>query len=211
MLRNFNDFYGFTLAGSDGPIGEVRDCYFDDHAWTVRFLVVETGEWLGGRKVLIPPQAIHGLDWDAKSLSTSLTRAKVEASPQVDTTKPVSRQHEAQQFGFYGYPHYWGDETIQVKLLKVQRGDPHLRSCRAIERYHIHASDGDIGHVESLLVDDRVWTIAYLVVNTSDWCLGHQSLVAPASIADISWLEATVTVDLTRQAIRDAPPYDPNS
>jgi hypothetical protein len=211
MLRNFNDFYGFTVAGNDGPLGEIRDCYFDDHTWTVRFMVVETGDWLAGRKVLIPPQAIAGLDWGRRELSTSLTRARIAASPEVDTTKPVSRQHETQQFGFYGYPHYWGDETIEVRQLRVQRGDPHLRSCRAIERYHIQASDGDIGHVESLLVDDQAWTIANLVVNTSDWGLGHDALIAPESILDISWLEATVTVDLTRKAIKQAPPYNPDT
>ncbi|MDQ6679852.1 MAG: PRC-barrel domain-containing protein [Pseudomonadota bacterium] len=241
MLRNVNDLYGFSVAGSDGPIGEVRDCYFDDQAWTVRFFVVETGPWLGGRKVLISAIALHGLHWVDKALSASVTQKQVKNSPDVDTSKPVSRQHEAEQFGYYGYPYYWGEENLwgggprpgtslagygnvglptepqassdfvdaQVKLHRARGDDPHLRSCRAIERYHIHATDGDIGHVESLLVDDEAWAIRYLVVNTSDWWLGHQMLVAPPWIADISWLDATVSVDLTRQAVRDAPTYDP--
>ena len=243
MLRNVNDLHGFSVAASDGPIGEIRDCYFDDQAWTIRFFVVETGAWLGGRKVLISPIAIHGLDWAAKSLSASLTRARVKASPDVDTNKPVSRQHEVEQFGYYGYPFYWGEGQLwgggprpgmslagygsaplptkaratadfvdaQVKLHRERGDDPHLRSCRAIERYHIHATDGDIGHVDSLLVDDAAWVIRYLVVNTSDWWLGHQTLVAPPWIADIGWLDATVSVDLTRQAIKDAPAYDENA
>ncbi|MEO7337423.1 MAG: PRC-barrel domain-containing protein, partial [Caldimonas sp.] len=210
MLRNVNDLYGFSVNASDGPIGEVRDCYFDDQSWTVRFFVVETGAWLGGRKVLISPIAIHGLDWDAKALSASVTREKVKASPDVDTSKPVSRQHEVQQFGYYGYPYYWGEGSLWAngprpgmgladyasvqspagplaktefvdavaKLHRNQGDDPYLRSCRAIERYHLHATDGAIGHVESLLVDDEAWVIRYLVVNTSDWWLGHQMLVA---------------------------------
>jgi hypothetical protein len=240
MLRNVNDFYGFSVAASNGPIGEVRDCYFDDQAWTIRFFVVETGSWLGGRKVLISPLAIHGLDWSAKALSASLTREQVKASPDVDTSKPVSRQHELEQFGYYGYPFYWSEEQLwgggprpgmslagyasprlpaepqattdfveaQVKLHRERGDDPHLRSCRAIERYHIHASDGDIGHVESLLLDDETWAIRYLIVNTSDWWLGHQMLVAPPWIIDIGWLDATVSVALTRQAVKDAPTYD---
>jgi hypothetical protein len=56
--------------------------------------------------------------------------------------------------------------------------------------------------------DDAAWTIRYLVVNTSDWWLGHQMLVAAPWITDIDWLDGTVSVDLTRQAIKDAPPYD---
>ncbi len=240
MLRNVNDLYGLKVAASNGPIGEVKDFYFDDQAWTIRFFVVETGPWLDGRKILIPPKAIHDLDWEAKVLSVSLTRERVKACPAVDTSRPVSRQHELEQLGYYGYdydsaaPQLWGggpqfgmsltgyqgmglptepraQKAFAEHLAKLHRDrgdDPHLRSCRAIERYHIHATDGDIGHVESLLVDDQAWAIGYLVVNTSDWWVGHQMLVAPPWIVDISWLDATVSVDLTRQAVKEAPIYD---
>ncbi|MEO8546250.1 MAG: PRC-barrel domain-containing protein, partial [Burkholderiaceae bacterium] len=243
MLRNVDDLYGFSLAASDGPIGEVRDCYFDDETWTIRFFLVETGSWLGSRRVLISPIAIHGLNWDAKSLATSLTREQVKGSPDVDTQKPVARQHEVEQFGYYGYPFYWGEGQLwsggprpgmgvagyasarqptegdaeanfvdaNLKMHRERGDDPHLRSCREIERYHIHATDGDIGHVESVLLDDEAWAIRYLVVNTSDWWLGHQMLVAPPWITDIGWLDATVSVDLTRQAVKDAPIYDANA
>ncbi|MEO8281450.1 MAG: PRC-barrel domain-containing protein, partial [Ideonella sp.] len=211
MLRNVNDLYGFSVAASDGPIGEVRDCFFDDQAWTIRFFVVEAGPWLGGRKVLISPIALIGLDWAGKALSASVTRDQVKGSPDIDTRKPVSRQHEVEQFGYYGHPYYWGEPQLwgagprpgmslagysseqlpnqqrettkfvdaQLKLHRDRGDDPHLRSCRAVERYHIHATDGDIGHVDSLLVEDESWAIRYLVVNTSDWWLGHQMLVAP--------------------------------
>lgn len=240
MLRNINDLYGFSLAALDGPIGEIRDCYFDDQTWTIRFIVVKTGPWLRGRKVLISPIAITALDWAAKTLSASVTQARVKSSPEIDTSKPVSRQHKLEQFGYYGYPFYWGEGQLwgggprpgtslagygsvklptapqattafvdaQVALHRDRGDDPHLRSCRAIEKYHIHAADGDIGHVDSLLVEDETWAIRYLVVTTSDWWLGHQTLVAPPWITDISWLDATVSVDLMRQAIKDAPIYD---
>ena len=164
----------------------------------------------------------------------------MKQSPDVDTSKPVSRQHEVEQLGYYGYPNYWGEPQLwgggprpgmslagypSVSLANPLRSttgaaqalakqhrdrgdDPHLRSCRAVEKYHIHATDGDIGHVEPVLVDDEAWTIRYLVVNTSDWWLGHQMLVAPPWISDISWLDATVSVDLTRQAVKDSPIYD---
>jgi hypothetical protein len=243
MLRNVNDLYGFSVAGSDGLIGEIRDYYFDDETWTIRFIVVETGQWLGSRKVLISPLSILGLNWATKSVSASLTREQVKASPDVDTSKPVSRQHEVEQFGFYGHPFYWGDPQLwgggprpgmslagypsvpplnglgakpsfvktHEKLHRERGDDPHLRSCRAIEMYHIHATDGDIGHVESFLVDDEAWTIRYLVVKTSNWWLGHLTLIAPSWIADIGWLDATVSIDLTRQAVKDAPTFNENA
>ncbi|MEB0059662.1 PRC-barrel domain-containing protein [Variovorax sp. LG9.2] len=239
MLRNFNKILGFTVAASDGSIGEIRDCHFDDLTWTIRFFLVETGAWLGGRKVLISPIAIHASDWGGKTLSASITRAQVASSPDVDTSRPVSRQHETEQFGYYGYPYYWGELQLwgggpkpgmsltgygsehlpagptatatyvdtQLALHRARGDDPNLRSFRAIEHYHVHATDGDIGHLESLLIDDETWTIRYLLVNTSDWWLGHRMLVAPPWIIYIDWLNATVSVDLTRQAMRDAPTY----
>jgi hypothetical protein len=68
--------------------------------------------------------------------------------------------------------------------------------------------DGEIGHVQGMLVDEESWVIRYLIVNTSNWWLGHQVLIAPESITDVSWLDRKVMVDLTRQAIQEAPSYD---
>jgi hypothetical protein len=215
MLRSLNDLHGFAVEGTDGRIGRVEDFYFDDLAWTVRFLVVATGDWLDGRKVLISPIAIGDPDATGRVLPAAITREQVRRSPDIDTRKPVSRQHEVEQYGGFKPPEITQQERAFVEAQAEshrQRGDdPHLRSGRAVVRYHIHATDGDIGHVDGLIVDDETWAIRYLVVNTSDWWLGHQVLIAPQWIADISWLEATVSVDLTRQAVKHAPAYDPDA
>jgi hypothetical protein len=102
------------------------------------------------------------------------------------------------------------EESAIARAGSARRRDdnPHLRSCRAVVKYHVHASDGDIGHVEGLLVDDETWAIRYLIINTSNWWLGHQVLVAPQWIQDVSWFDARVAVKMTRQAIKDAPTYD---
>ena len=86
--------------------------------------------------------------------------------------------------------------------------DCHLRSSNAVIGHQIEATDGDIGHLEDLLVDDYTWAIRYLIVDTSNWWGGQRVLVAPGWIKDVSWPEAKVSVDLTRQAVKDAPPYD---
>jgi hypothetical protein len=230
MLRTVSELCAFTLEATDGPIGAPRDVYFDDSTWTVRFIVARTGEPQAERDVLVAPRAIKLVDASAGILATSLTRQQVKNSPRVDTHKPVSRQHELEQYEYYGFPFYWGEPSLwtnaslglpgtsadQEKFVTGQQAlhhargdDPHLRSCRALSRYHLHANDGDIGHIEDVIVDDETWMIRYLIVNTSDWWLGHRMLVAPRWISEISWLEATVAVNLTRQAIRTAPPFDP--
>jgi len=240
MLRSVNDLAGFAVDATDGRIGKLLDFYFDDRFWAVRFLVVTSAESQEGRKVLLSPLAIAGLDAPARTLRTTLTRAQVRASPDVDIHQPVSRQHEVENYGYYGYPFYWagagmwGSSTLPALMLAARGGDesaglsakqqafveaqaafhrergddPDLRSCRAIAGYHLQASDGEIGHVEGFVVDDESWAIRYLVVNTSDWWLGHKVLIAPPWIHDIRWIDATVSVELTRQAVKDAPRYD---
>ena len=86
--------------------------------------------------------------------------------------------------------------------------DPHLRAFNNVVGYHIHASDGEIGHVQGMLVDEETWAIRYLVVDTSNWWLGHRVLIAPEWIDKVSWADSTVSVNLTQKAVRDAPAYD---
>ena len=108
MLRSIKDLEGFAVGATDGTIGHVKDFYFDDRAWIVRYLVVDAGAWLSSRKVLISPISIGRPDWAERLLHVSITKEQVRQSPDIDTDKPVSRQHEMQFSGYYGYPYYWG-------------------------------------------------------------------------------------------------------
>lgn len=229
MLRNVKDLRGYAIHATDGVMGEVDDFYFDDEGWAIRYLVVDTGQWLSGKKVLISPLAIGHTDWLGQMLPVSLTKAQVESCPDIDTRKPVSRQHETAYSEYFGYPYYWGGEGLwgmsaypgslisergidgEVKRrtsAKQTPEDSHLRSCRAVSGYHINASDGDIGHVEDFLVDDHTWAIRYLIVDTSNWWGGHKVLIAPQWIGTVSWADAKVSVALSRHAVKQAPVYD---
>ena len=68
-------------------------------------------------------------------------------------------------------------------------GDPHLRSVASVNGYHVHATDGDLGHVENLLADDVKWDIRYLVIATRDWWPGKHVRLAPFAVKDIDWSE----------------------
>ena len=236
MLRSMKDMEYYTIGATDGIIGRVRDFYFDDESWVIRYLVVNAGEGEAQRKVLISPISIGQPNWSEKILPVSLTRAQVVQSPDIDTDKPVSRQQEMGYFGYYGYGAYWGGgglwgaglypDVLQAGLQEIgtrtgkstgqagtvvgqhQHDDPHLRSGNAVMRYYVHASDGDIGHVEGFLVEEKSWAIRYLIVNTSNWWLGHQVLIAPQWIDDVDWMGCVVSVGLTRAAVKHSPPYD---
>ena len=232
MLRNVRDLRGYAIRATDGVIGKVDDFYFDDEDWAIRYLIVDTGGWLSGRKVLISPIAIGHPDWIGQLLPVSLTRAQVKRSPDIDTSKPVSRQHEAGYSFYYSYPYYWGGgglwgmgaypgslttEERFEEAMKTRRtaaalasDDCHLRSCQTLIGNQIHATDGEIGHVKDVLVDEHTWAIRYLIVNTSPWWGGdHEVLIAPPWITTVSWAQARVSVDLTRQAVKEAPSFDP--
>ncbi|MHB8455619.1 MAG: PRC-barrel domain-containing protein [Acidiferrobacterales bacterium] len=240
MLRSTNELENYAIRATDGTIGHVKDFYFDDERWVIRYLVVDTGTWLLSRKVLISPIAIGRPNWTDKELPVAITKEQVKNSPDIDTDKPVSRQHEIRYLGYYGYPDYWGGTGLwgggaypsmmmpgyagylstphavrpeaeeayaRAEAARHQDDDPHLRSGKVVMKYHIHATDGEIGHVQDLLVDEETWAIRYIIVDTSNWWLGHQVLIAPQWIQDVSWPDATVSVNLTRQAVKNAPPY----
>jgi len=231
MLRSMkNDLRGFTVGATDGDIGAVEEFYFDDTSFTVRHLIVDTGGWLGGRKVLISPMALRDIDWDGKRINAALTKAQVEASPAIDTERPVSRQHEIEYYGHFGYPYYWGGPYLwgdyaypflpagRVPDPEPERpwdgagkgDDPHLRSSAAVTGYHIAATDGEIGHVEDFLVDDATWAIRYMIVDTRNWWPGTQVLVSPRWIERVDWRDSMVSVGLTRAQIKESPEYDPS-
>ena len=241
MLRSVKEMEGYAVSATDGVIGHVKDFYLDDEKWVVRYLVVDAGDWLSSRKVLVSPIAIGTPNWEQKLLPVSISRDQVKKSPDIDTEKPVSRQHEITYSAYYDYPNYWSGAGYwgggmypglmmsgypglggaygtpnddQVEMAEREAAthsddDPHLRSCNAITGYHIHATDGDIGHVADMLIDEETWAVRYLIVGTSNWWLGHQVLIAPQWFKDVNWLDNSVTVSMTRQAIKDAPIYDP--
>jgi hypothetical protein len=241
MLRNLKDLQGYSLRATDGDIGTVKDFYFDDARWTVRYLIVDTGGWLASREVLVSPISIGKPDHDDKVLPVSITREQVKASPDIDTDRPVSRQHEVDYLDYYGYPVYWDSvglwgagalpgmmlpdsefvsaprpgedqdadgQIAKARAARHQHDDPHLRSCNAVKGYHIKAQDGEIGHLQSLIVDDESWAIRYFVVDTSNWWIGHKVLVAPQWVREVSWADSVVSVNMTRNAIQSSPEWD---
>ncbi len=223
MLRNTTQLKGFAIRATDGELGTVDQLYFDDETWAIRYLTVETG-WLGGRRVLISPISVIQTDWQAKRLDVALTKKQVEYSPNIDTNKPVSRQHEIAYSGYYGYPYYWGGPFLWgpayypggvmtapkdpiADMIQKESTDSHLRSTKAVTGYHIEASDGEIGHVDGFIVDDEAWAIRYIEVATRNWWPGKKVLVSPAWIERVSWEDSKVYVALKRETIKSGPEH----
>jgi hypothetical protein len=230
MLWNASAINGYAIEASDGRLGTVSDLLFEDVGWAIRWLVVDTGTWLSGRKVLLPLSALGQPDAARRHFPVTLTMQQVKDSPDIDTDQPVSRQIETSVFGHYGWDPYWAGSIvpmsnamvapIAVPLPRVHdlgsadddadAGDPHLRSIAAVTGYHIDATDGEIGHVEDFLVDDAGWSIRYIVVDTTNWWPGKKVLIAPRSVREIGWTDRLIYIDVARQKVKDSPAFDPS-
>ncbi|MFN7024487.1 MAG: PRC-barrel domain-containing protein [Pseudorhizobium sp.] len=230
MLWNASTLTGYAISTTDGEIGSVKDLLFDDENWMIRWLVVDAGTWLSGRKVLLPPSICAAPNVAKRTLQVDITRQKVKDSPSLDADAPVSRVQETDLSAYYGWQPYWlgyppaagmpaaplpprpaEGPAVNANALPIKnQGDPHLRSADEVTGYYIRASDGDIGHVEELLLDvGSTWTVRYLVVDTKNWWPGKETIVSPKSFREVDWIDGTVTTDLTRDRIKNAPEYDP--
>jgi uncharacterized protein YrrD len=221
MERNINNLIGYAIKATDGEIGKVKDFYFDDETWTIRYLVVENGKWLSGRKVLISTIAITKLDFEAGLFLVNLTQEQIRTSPDIDTDKPVSRQQEAMLNQKHFWDNYWGSGSYAAEMsitnkrpirIKNSERDPkediHLRSILQVSGYVIHALDGEIGHVAYLIVDDQTWKLVALVVDTHNWIGGKKVLVGVESVHSISYLDWVVYVDIKIADIVTSKLYD---
>jgi hypothetical protein len=217
---------GYGIQAVDGDLGKVDDFYLDDTTWTIRYMVAETGNWLLARKVIVSLFALGKPKWKLQVLLVNLTKDQVRHSPDIDTDIPVSRQHEIKLHEYYQWPRYWEggfggpagkppypvfeNSLLQETFISERLNDPHLRSARQIVNYHIHATDGNIGHIEDFIVDDRNWAIHFLVVNTRKWLSGKIVLIPPKWIKSINWADASVHLDRSREEVKNSPDFDPS-
>jgi sporulation protein YlmC with PRC-barrel domain len=227
MLIKAKTLKGYKLDSLDGEIGKVKEFYFDDNHWAIRYLVADTGNWLTGRQVLITPYALAAANKEEEHIAVDLTTKQIEDSPSLSSDKPVSRQFEESYYGHYGMPLYWSGSYMWGSYPYIVRDrdvwkkepanndetswDPHLRSTHDVSGHHIQASDGEIGHVEDFIIDDETWAIRYLIIDTQNWWPGKKVLLSPSWIERVSWDELKVFVNLTRETIKQSPEYTDES
>ena len=226
QLRRVRELTELTILGTDGEIGSVQEVYFDDRNWAIRYLVVKAGGWLLSREVLLAPAAVAEINDAHRTMKVALTKDQIRRAPPSEAAKPLSRDYEEAYFRHFQWAPYWEpgptewassvpypempplpiDTTLPADAPK----NPHLRSSREITGYDIQAMNGAIGHVEDLVVDDDTWTVRYIEVDTRNWLPGKNVLLQMMRIDHISWVDRSVAVMLSRQAIESAPAYDPS-
>lgn len=211
---------------SDGEIGHIKDCLFDDKNWVIRYLVADTGTWLGGRQVVLSPHSFGEWQLGAKSMGVRLTRKRIEESPSLESHRPVSRQFEVEYFQYYGWPTYWTGGALwgiagfpmpnpgtagRPEKTHQHRDDKHLQSARSVTGFPARTSGGPIGTVCAFMVSSENWTIHDVVVDTGRWHSGKTIKVSPAQIERIDYEGSSVVLDLAKaEAGGDGPNARPN-
>lgn len=220
MLHKAHDLIGRTLQAKDGLIGEVRDYFFDDKYWALRYLVVDTSSWGDNREVLISPACFQDVDWLSGVFPTNLTRGQVKNSPDIDADPPLSSQHEAQLIQYWGWPSREfpdmmyskavlgaASDSRQTAVLEKET-DPYLHSWAEVADYSLVGADGVIGRVLDLIVDDTCWAIRYLAVETSELDRTRRTLVPAEWVEKVTWGENAVHISAGRELIAAGPEYD---
>lgn len=226
MLRAARDLAGYSIHATDGDIGEAHDLLFDA-SWRVRYVVVDTGKWLSGRKVVIPPDAFEAPDWFGRVIPVRLTKTQVESSPELAHNAAVSRGHEEATYRHYGWPPYWippiaatmnfipqravyeERAATEVPREREQLDNEHqLASVRDVTGYRIATWDGEIGRVEDFVIDLDDLAIRQIVVDTRDWLPGKQVLIPVEKVDALDVPDEQVHLDMKKDDVRHGEEFD---
>ena len=107
-LRSTNEVISYNINASDGNIGHVEDFLFDNDNWIIRYLIVDTHNWLpGGRKVILALNWIKDIIWPDSTVNVNLTKEEIKGSPEYDPAKPAAREYETALHNHYNKTKYW--------------------------------------------------------------------------------------------------------
>jgi uncharacterized protein YrrD len=211
MLLSVERLKGYEVRATDGEMGKIDALFFEDNTWRVRYIVVDVGGWLTGRRVLIVPTAVDQIDTDAEQVVVSLTKEQVENSPEVVAHPPISREKEIALHEHYRWQGYWPLGFTGPAVSHPRRSlkvDSNLRSTAEVTGYNIQANDGQVGRVEDFVFDE-LWRVRYVLVDTGNWLPGRKVLISPGWVERVQWLGCNVHVDLTRDSVESSPAFDP--
>jgi hypothetical protein len=83
---------GFHVGATDGPLGHIDDFIVDDSTWQVRYLVVDTSNWMGGKWVAVSPASVTAVEWANQSIKLGLTRDEIKSSPSLEEANVPSHE-----------------------------------------------------------------------------------------------------------------------
>ena len=227
MLRSMKEQIKYRIHARDGVCGHVSDFLVDDRTWMVRYAVVDTGDWLPGREVLMSREAIQSVDWESKTLTVGATQEEIEAAPDLKTDQPVSRQYEHYLYEHYRWQPYWAPgfagymvaPVVAQELNKadhelleqaVKEGDPHLRSLQELMGYALYVDGESAGKVVDFMGHDDTWEVPFLIADVGGWLHKELLMIPVTYVRDISYADHHLALHLSAQSLETLPEFDPD-
>ncbi|TVQ16185.1 MAG: PRC-barrel domain containing protein [Bacteroidetes bacterium] len=225
MKLSLENFRGFKIETKDGEKGKIKDFIFDEETWKIRYLEADFGTFFKDKRILLPIDVVTPPLWDSKLVRLDLTNEKIENSPAPDDIPTISRQYEKEVLKHYGYATYWDSGyippvnagmyyparplNVPVQDISEKDMDSSLRSFKEVIGYHIHAKDGQLGHLEDLIADDSDWQLIYIIVDTSNWRPWSKKVILLIDwLKEISYTSKEVSLDVDTDFIKNAPEFD---
>ncbi len=233
MLTRARDLNGYSIHTADGQSTKIDFLIFDDENWAVRYLVLELGFWISGKKVLISPVALEKSG--EQSLVAKTSKDALRNGPEIDVDQPITRDDEISLHKFFSWPYYWdfpphvgssGSPLYSSPVFTASRytasGQPkysthvaveevaitHLRSTKSLSGFHVMARNEEIGRIEDILVDDEVWAVRYFIIDIRNWLPGKKVLFSPHWIRGVDWDDGEVYLEDTKETVKSGPEYD---
>ena len=107
VLRGVAQLSSFEVTGEDAKIGCVHGLLIETTTWSIRYLIVDTGNWLPGKLILLSPHSVERIDWDDRTVAAGVTMEGVKNCPPYDIDSEISREYEAFLHDYYGWKKYW--------------------------------------------------------------------------------------------------------
>jgi hypothetical protein len=215
MIRSFKKMQGIHIRALDGEIGKLKDIYFDDRSWEIRYFVAELGSWISERNVLVSPAVISA--FDGAVLNVELTKHELRACPHADSAIPVSLQRKYAERSIFELVCCAGSlinsgpiivPPVENATDTISNENPHLRSCSKVTNYSLATWDGNIGITGDLLIDDHLWIIRFIAASIDNTCDSQVKLIEPQFIESIDHQESKVKLMISRYTALAKPLFD---
>jgi sporulation protein YlmC with PRC-barrel domain len=233
MFRSLRQMTGYVVHAQDGQeVGVISNFLFDNLRWIVRYMVMDSRQFLKRKRVLLSPIVFGTPDWEREVFPVLLDSNQIAGSPDVDEVELITRRQESEIHEFYHWPIYWEEPheippveegmvgwavtelmTDVESKRREQSGDenPILRDFEEATRYTVYSRDGEnSGELYDLIVHEQNWRILYMVVSTGGILSGRKVLLSPASIVNYDWENSRLELNLTRDTILNGQEYDPD-
>ena len=173
MLITSKDLTGFAMNSADGEVGRIGRLYFDDRDWRIKWFVADSGEWLKGKQILIPPTSLTDFRADEYAVGVELTKSQVESGPAVEALSAKKFDQQSQMELPLGADYVL---TPEDRLELRSKSDGHLQDSEILEGYEVRLHNVEVGYVSTLLVETEGWRIDSLVIETKGWWHGKKCL-----------------------------------